>query len=599
MPTTDDTPTSTGEKRLLTRVSQAFWCTLDGENARFDPAEISIGGQPKREIAWLDELFLGGIRIRAGQTKPLTMLITGPPGSGKTTLALEMAYRLSKNSKQFTLYVSTESEANQLIENAKSFGYEDAGDYIIAFDRSERFHEKDPPRGAVAIWGTDQIKKWGTFSRVADAALQDLRSWLGNLPAEVVESMVGPPTPAHRAATIATDFSPPILIIDSLNILKQEEEAEEFFERFLTAASRGTQLVVFVLDSGGEEEKHKFWEYASDIVLRLGHVYNEEYHVRTLEIVKARYQPHVWGKHQLKIYPSFPSKPVPGHSDAITRKRAHPYRDEGGVFVFPSIHYYLSLYKRLGPTGELQFASTRPESLSELTKIPVHRCTAFIGCRGGHKSHLGYLHLLHRIIDEKERALVISLRDDEEMTRATMGIILEHEFPNERRDVADFEKSNHLEILYYHPGYITPEEFFHRVFISVHRLKHQGQEELTVLFNSLDQLSARFPLCAKEEIFVPGIINLLSGEKITSIFIAVEEAGQPEEQYGLLPMADLVFKFHRDVVDAGETVVLEIARVAGGQRAGSKGTLELMKDGLLRFSPIPVRTGPSQGNIAK
>ena len=110
------------------------------------------------------------------------------------------------------------------------------------------------------------------------------------------------------------------------------------------------------------------------------------------------------------------------------------------------------------------------------------------------------------------------------------------------------ERENRFEVLYYHPGYITPEEFFHRMFLSVQRLKQHGgsqgsERKLTVLFNSLDQLSARFPLCARQEIFIPGIVECLTCEGVTSIFIAVDEKGQPLEQYGLLPMADLIISF--------------------------------------------------------
>lgn len=157
--------------------------------------------------------------------------------------------------------------------------------------------------------------------------------------------------------------------------------------------------------------------------------------------------------------------------------------------------------------------------------------------------------------------------------------------------------------------------------MSIHRLK-QDREELTLLFNSLDQLPARFPLCAKQEIFVPGIIEMLAGEKITNMFIAVEEPGQPAEQYGLLPMADLILSFDRRRFsfndyynhlnearnldnqvggfgekiqgikqqfyllpeDRGkrpeshrEEVVLQVVRFAGGQKAGAGGILELVE----------------------
>ena len=136
-----------------------------------------------------------------------------------------------------------------------------------------------------------------------------------------------------------------------------------------------------------------------------------------------------------------------------------------------------------------------------------------------------------------------------------------------------------------------------------------------VLFNSLDQLSARFPLCAKETIFVPGIVECLSGEGVTGIFIGVDEPDQPVEQFGLLPMADLIVSFYpyifrysdylsylgnkstteADRRDRGhEAIVLEVVRYAGGKRAGSRGLLELVSEndlgpytrGGLNFTPI-------------
>ena len=275
--------------------------------------------------------------------------------------------------------------------------------------------------------------------------------------------------------------------------------------------------------------------------------------------------------------------------------------------------------------------------------FPRGRCRAFLGGRGGHKSHLAYLHLLCRMSNlwktetdrgrdaPEEGAIIISLRDDENMTRSTMNSILKG-FPSKEHmpnDVSKFEEDGQLEILYFHPGYVTPQEVFHRIFIAVQRLKRKCKR-LTVLFNSLDQLAARLPLCAKEEMFIPGIINFLIGEHTTSIFIAVpEEEGQPNEQYGLLPMADLILSFDRKKIitrhyieavrtahgsaladfkqraerlsktqkEYVEEVVLEVVRFSGGQRAGACGVLELVNkltrdciyDRLgLHFSPLSV-----------
>ncbi len=80
-----------------------------------------------------------------------------------------------------------------------------------------------------------------------------------------------------------------------------------------------------------------------------------------------------------------------------------------------------------------------------------------------------------------------------------MNKILQQEFNIESIDT--YIKKGKLEILFYPPGYITPEEFFHKMFISIQRLK-LSQKGITLLFNSLDQLGSRFPLCAEETIFI-------------------------------------------------------------------------------------------------
>jgi KaiC/GvpD/RAD55 family RecA-like ATPase len=594
-----------------TQVSQAFWYIIEGSKANIAPAEIAFGREEPRHRAWFDDLFEGGIRRPNKGGRPLSLLITGPPGSCKTTLALEICYRLAA-SNLFSLYISTEAESDQLIANAESFGYEDVKKRIKKFGNLNV--------EGVAIWGKEQIKQWDKLSDIVQQAINALKLLFQSDNAQRRKRGFNITEWVQKDETqVITKVAPPILVIDSLNVVEVGER-KEFFEEFIALGSNGTKLLILVLDSESSDKEHKYWEYVCDIILRLDYRSIQDYYLRTIEVVKARFQSHVWGKHQLKVYPKLSlTLPAVTVADKEKLRHSHPYRKEGGIFIYPSIHYYLSRYKRIGQEQRPEPSETYPTELNEILGlrqgtrtggIPEGRCTAFIGRRGGHKSHLGYLHLLYRIIKHDEAGLIVSLRDDEEMTKLTLDNILGQEFPRQKSSTVSLEEKSQLETLYYHPGYITPEEFFHRMFISIHRLK-RTHRKLTVLFNSLDQLSARFPLCAKQEIFIPGMIEALSGEGATSIFIGVNERDQPVEQYGLLPMADLILSFnphkisftdYYDLLAKGnklngkdrgyqdkvtiikqrskeivrEEILLQVVRSAGGQRAGAHGLLELV-----------------------
>ena len=629
-----------------TGISTVYWAKYieseepKSEEPKIEEAKFRFGVKeeddhnPPDTVSWLDELFRGGIKV--DDNNPITLLIKGPPGSGKTTFALELCYRLAKSTENSAVstYMSLESESKQIRDNAAEFGWEKTDMETIKIKTNENDTSGNYKRKKIMnVFGSEEVRKHTPLkdlfvnitSEAAEECLKgtqegNLEHGLARAAVTLLYGLCSIPFSTTRLSESSTSH---IIVIDSLNIFPIGAR-EKIFQEALSQAKqyqekRKIKLIIFILDAQSNTDINPFWEYVCDTVIELNHHEDNNYFIRTIEIVKSRFQPQVLGKHQFKIY----GKPDDGHlnkddtspknekgkTEIDTLSRMHPVRKEGGIFIFPSIHFYLSKYGKFTHSGELNCDATYPESFSKFLSIdkpiqgeahpkegfPKGRCTALIGCRGGHKSHLAYLHILARLTghyeggdDDKNVALIISLRDDEKMITSTLNKILKNEFSSKKKNGKECNadtlvKKGYLEILYYPPGYISPEEFIHRIIVSIHKLK-KTKKDVTVIFNSIDQIAARFPLCAKMDIFIPSIIQILTGESITSIFIAVDEKDQPVEQYGLLPMADLILSFHQYQIKEKEGIILTVERFAGGKAAGAKGLLGL--DSKINFKEL-------------
>ncbi|MFH1679872.1 MAG: ATPase domain-containing protein [Candidatus Eisenbacteria bacterium] len=641
-------------KKQLTHISQAFWCDPE-RDYMFEQAQFSLGdseggeeGGREKAVSWLDTLFMGGIALpdtEEQEKRAITLLITGPPGTGKSTLATELCYRWAMSKDPLTTYyVTTEGHGPWMIENAKKLNWTDV-DRVFGSEGGDAIS----PVSIFEVRRESELRQWAHnkpgLVETARDVLGPILELLGINPSVLSSSSrKAKPESGRRAGRGAI---PHVVVIDSLNTIPEREDRAEIFRHFMQIAELGPKILIVILDSTPDSRAADFWEFTSDVVIRLDREYPSGYMIRNIEILKARYQVHKWGKHQLKIYePSRVDGKEPlkkaarGSSrddgeesskeakEASRRMRSHPFRREGGIFIFPSIHYYLSEYKRKSPIIKPEPIDSPVMNLNRALYggFPMGRCVGLIGTRGGHKSHLGYLELLHRIVDQPpavsaggvpatpeilHKALVISLRDDEGMTRDTMEKILKQHWPERKIDLwEDLEKKGLLEVMYYPPGYITPEEFFHRLLLSIKRMNRDENRSrkphITLLFNSLDQLASRFPLCAREEIFIPGVIQMLSAEEVSSFFVGAKEVGQPEEYYGLLSMAELILSLDRksfareeylgfvqrafgehsktpefaqaarNFPEEHNAVLLSVVRYAGGQAAGASGILELV-----------------------
>ncbi len=504
-------------------------------------------GKAGERVSTLDDLFNGGLLLPDGPgARPILMLLSGPPGSGKSTLALEIAYRATCQDESgevvepSAFYHSLEAPSDWIIQHAREgYGWDEERSVFHPL-----YNEPIPVDDKVVlVHGSNDL--W-----VDEPSQPQVATRTRDRLAEVKD--------------VVRSLNPGVVILDGFNILGLEDQKALFNKlcrEYLDPHRVQPLLLMIVLDSPGSAPDHRHWEYVCDVMVSLGGHDEDGYFLRWLEIVKARHQSHAWGKHRLKMRsrPSRPQhNPFTENIDIFPAPEPEESRTEGGISIFPSVHRALSRVRqsKLPSRRERGHVPTPYPELNDIIApegakkgLPEGRCTALIGERGAMKSHIAYHIALEQSRDR--RVTILSLRDDVHATQETLANIAKWEGLTVSRE--------NLRIVYFWPGYISAEQVYHT--ISMEITGRQDRPELVCVVG-LDRLGGRFPLCARESVFVPALISLLNRWEITSV---VTSTVNETEQTGraLLPMADLVLRF--DSIPDSQDMRVQATRVPRGE----------------------------------
>lgn len=522
-----------------------------------------------------------GIVLLKGEN--LSLLLKGYAGSGKTTMALQMAVNISKNRRDnqedkdfskehFCLYFYSGQTDAEILTSFKNFHWDKKD---VRLFNVKRIKETHPFKFAFREYNF-HADKWMRESpgppmeqgnNVKGVYLIELNFQdESNNIKDVIYDLVREFNPSSDEKEW-----PRLIVVDSFNAILNKKEIERndiINMRNLFLKQNFTTIFLFILEKRKETHELEQLDYYFNMVIDLDYYVDFEYLFRTIQIQKARNQEHALGKHQYKI-------------NTI----------EGGMTVIPSQHFILSEYKPVEFYKEegLRFygeriISTGTKGLDEMlwkgkeiSGVFDKSATIILGEAGTKKSVLGLNFLRDGICDFKgnrkenpERVLFLSLREDFSTvikTATKYGINLEDErFKSKDSehfcDNVDclikktFEKSGRkafkgedyktlFRIEYFRPGYISPDEFVNKIrkSLSEYQLCEQckcncdkcyDKEKKTkkqghlrgikfkrVVLDDVAQFDLRFPLFAKSAILLPTLIDIFKSEGITSMFIDV------------------------------------------------------------------------------
>lgn len=445
-------------------------------------------------ILGFDTILRGGLVTPPSQ-RGLVILIKGRPGTGKTTLALQMAVGACCWDRDEILVESYEQSSEDIVSIFKRFGV----------DIRRRPYNKI------------KIRATGKLDRSGDKK---------DMPIETA------PTSLVWAREIATRFSQYddrncMVVVDGLNFLGVRENNMFELEIFMNALRKAAKVGVVVFEPGISPFANI--DFLADMVIELrGEELGEPYRyfLNHINITKSRFQASVLGWHQYKI------------------------RDDG-LIVFPSIHYHLHVkdllrkryrdslvpISRVGKIGQITPSPPIERDSSILGKllgrgnIKQGSCTVVLGPRRTWKTliTLDFLRAGSKYKTRRQTGLLVSLLDNQSTIVEQRDSLCKRLCAKKKgeRCSGSLKYSrcySEVYLLHFRPGCLAPGEFFHFLDKRLTDNENEGNRIKRLVFWDLTQLEYRFPLLAADAMFLPGLMDYLKNSRwVTSVFMGASD----------------------------------------------------------------------------